>query len=386
MGHCSVEWCFLRKLLLARGCGSGEANLYQIDSDGDCLLPGAAACGDVCDPCPGDPTNTCTDSAISAPCPIYSSCEVDISTESVSVLAATWSGVPISITEGAGNFTVEASQVILQATLGPEGMIFGELGRPTVTFSWSDADDDGLVDGTDPPVSELELRVWKDGLAITGECGDPRHQPGNCYLVDACCDTAANTWTIELSSFSEFVVGVLRTRPVAGLRIVLKDKDANPSRRKLTVVAKDEAIVPPVPGSGGDPTVHGARVLLANPVTGELDEYLLPASGWVGLGTPAGSRGYKYTDKDLANGPCKKAVLRPGKLGKLVARCGGSQMNFDLDEPSQAALVATFQPGSDPALCAAFGGDVAKNVGILPGKTGLFKSRKAPPPASCPLP
>jgi len=155
-------------------------------------------------------------------------------------------------------------------------------------------------------------------------------------------------------------------------------------QRRLSLVSKSAAIVAPAPGQG-DPTQLGGVLRVANPLTGDDDvRYRLPASGWTGVGRPAGAKGYQYTDKRGANGPCTSVLVEPGK--KIDATCAGSGFAFTLNEPAQELVAASLTLGDDPTLCMQFGGVVKRDVPAQDGTAGLFKAEDAPPPESCPLP
>ena len=79
-------------------------------------------------------------------------------------------------------------------TILPEGQTFAV--PITIIFTWPDADSDGRVDGT--RFNEANLVVTKNNVAITGRC---RVEPG--------CDMAANTFTFQVSSLSEFTLAVV---------------------------------------------------------------------------------------------------------------------------------------------------------------------------------
>jgi hypothetical protein len=171
---------------------------------------------------------------------------------------------------------------------------------------------------------------------------------------------------------------------LTGNKLLVKDKEAQPEKRKLVMVSKDRAgLAAPAPGAADDPTTSGAQLTLFNPTTHESDTYALPASGWEGLGNPPGSRGYKYRDTALANGPCKKVIWKAGSV--LKALCKGAQIHYTLDEPSQGSLGIAFNAGST-RLCAVFGGEVKRDRPAAGGQTGLFKAKDAPPATTCVVP
>jgi hypothetical protein len=131
-----------------------------------------------------------------------------------------------------------------------------------------------------------------------------------------------------------------------------------------------------------DPTLAGATLVLGRG-SAEVASIALPAVNWRGLGSPPGSRGWRYADAQRASGPCTRVVV---KQKSLVASCTGDQLAFTLDEPAQGALAVSFASGSGRRTCLAFGGIVSRDVFTAPGPVGLFRARSAPAPASCPPP
>jgi cysteine-rich repeat protein len=169
---------------------------------------------------------------------------------------------------------------------------------------------------------------------------------------------------------------------LSGKSLVVKDEAGDPTQRRFVFVSKDPLIAAPAPNTPADPRVAGVTLRLARGVA-EVDDIVLPAAGWKGAGTPAGSEGYRYADPARANGPCKKACILTGR--KLRAVCAGSQIDFTLDEASQGELTVTVQPGPGLRSCMSFGGTVAKDTSAAAG-AGRFKAKNAPAPGSCPLP
>jgi hypothetical protein len=166
--------------------------------------------------------------------------------------------------------------------------------------------------------------------------------------------------------------------PVLGRRLVVADKAADPSARRISVTATDRAIKTPPSESAGDPTLGGGSITLMNPTTLESATLPLPSGSWRGLGTPAGSRGYKYGDPGGANGPCKAVLAKPGKL-RASCLGGLGPIPFSLDEPTQGALVLSLQLGAASAQCVRFGGDVRRDAGTAnPGPSGTFIATHAP--------
>jgi hypothetical protein len=175
-----------------------------------------------------------------------------------------------------------------------------------------------------------------------------------------------------------------------GKRLLVKDTDGDASRRKLLLIVKGEVIASPAPGGVADPTTAGAELRLLNPGTAESAIFNLSAANWEGLGKPPGAKGYKYTDKTLTDGPCKKVLIKSGKLLKAI--CQGSQIGFSLNESSQQTLAArlTIGTGVDaPSYCVKFSnadaGVVIADTPAINGGAGQFKAQEAPP-AVCPIP
>ncbi len=169
---------------------------------------------------------------------------------------------------------------------------------------------------------------------------------------------------------------------VSGKKLLVKDKDGQASKRKVVVLSKGAGIV--APASGDAPTTAGAELTLYNPTTTETDTYSLPAGNWQGIGNPPGVKGYKYKDSGQADGPCKVAMLKPGKLLKAV--CKGDQISFTLDEEQQGSLAVAMTMGSTRHCMLFEGASVLKDTQAAAGKTGLFKAKDPTAPAVCPVP
>ncbi len=172
---------------------------------------------------------------------------------------------------------------------------------------------------------------------------------------------------------------------VAGKKLIVKDRVGNASKRRLVVLSKDtNTILAAEPGSAADPTTAGATMTINNPSTGEEQSFSLPAVGWQGSGRPAGAKGYKYKDSPGANGPCNKAIIKPGKMIKIS--CKGSGIEFDLNENSQGSLGVKLAFGNEAGVehCMLFGGDISRDNGTSVKNTGLFKAKNPKAPATCP--
>ena len=111
------------------------------------------------------------------------------------------------------------------------------------------------------------------------------------------------------------------------------------------------------------------------------------AGSWPSAATPPICSG-PYKDVDQVDGPCTKALLKPGKLLKVL--CKGAQITFALNAPSQGTMALTFRAGTAAdglGYCAELSGAaIIKDTGAIGGDTGIFKAKGAPAPTACDLP
>lgn len=134
----------------------------------------------------------------------------------------------------------------------------------------------------------------------------------------------------------------------------------------------------PAPGSSEDPTLGGAELTFFDADFGGAGRvtFSLGATGWSGLGNPAGSKGYKYKGGvDSPAGACSVVLL---KSTVIKAVCKGAAVT--LAPPFAGALgVHLGLPVGTAALryCAALGGSEAKNDATQ------LKRKDAPAPGAC---
>jgi hypothetical protein len=122
-----------------------------------------------------------------------------------------------------------------------------------------------------------------------------------------------------------------------------------------------------LPGAGNDPRTEGATLRLQELVgTDELSttgqfSASLPSGGWKGLGSPAGSKGYKYKGAGTPSDPCKSVLVKE-KIVKAICKGAGIDMNAPVN--GDVAVLLNMGTNSKP-YCTTFGGTVVKNDSTL---------------------
>jgi cysteine-rich repeat protein len=160
--------------------------------------------------------------------------------------------------------------------------------------------------------------------------------------------------------------------PVGGDKLLLVD--TSPTKRKVRFKARQDPNIDPA--MAGNPTVLGAtlEVTGSGPGDGGSGPITLGASNWDGLGNPAGSKGYKFSDPSRATG-VRTVFFKPGASGgMLTVSGGGSNWPYAITQP-QDTISARFTIGSD-IYCAVF-------TTFDTNQPGRVVARNAPPPANC---
>jgi len=174
--------------------------------------------------------------------------------------------------------------------------------------------------------------------------------------------------------------------------LTMRDETSPPeaAARKLTFKAStkkdaaDHRVVVPAVGGAGDPTQHGATLVVYDSAgSGEKTTVTLPASGWRLLGKSTASNGYRFAGSD-PTGPVSRVIV---KADQLKVRAGKSSWTYTLNEPSQGRIAVQLQLGVGPAWCA---DAPAKASGTPPStaandRVDKFTAQpKTPAPAACP--
>jgi Leucine-rich repeat (LRR) protein len=180
-----------------------------MDRDGD-------GTPDLIDACPGDAENNCVTEASAAQFIGINGGSLSPQNESITMSVASGAlserdfGVPASedtnaesvftlttYTDGVYDTDQGDTHAVLASHIEPSGSTFDE--ETSIAFTWSDTNNDGIVDGT--LKNEADLYISKDGVVIAGPCSS-----------DAGCDMDANTYTVQVTSLSFFVLGTLEEK------------------------------------------------------------------------------------------------------------------------------------------------------------------------------
>ncbi|HJQ85505.1 MAG TPA: choice-of-anchor Q domain-containing protein [Candidatus Binatia bacterium] len=247
--------------------------------------------------------------------------------------------------------------LFLSAKLTPEGVTFNT--PVTVVFSWPDADaNPGTIDGTS--ILESQLRIFQNNVPITPTCGTaPCGTP-------PCCNTTANTFTITVTSFSDFDLvddSACTPQPLADAVLTLARLKAPPTDDRLRLNAtltldagKSPADVATGTGLGialGD-AAHGL-VAGARLAPGTFDPK--QKRGWR---KRKGGALWRYIDRSATPpGGIRRVVLKAagvdgsGKpLVALVVR--GRDLSYVTDPTPEATV--TLAPHAGPCFAARFPG------------------------------
>jgi DNA-binding beta-propeller fold protein YncE len=241
-----------------------------------------------------------------------------------------------------------------------------------------------------PPGEGVRVGIDRDadGCPDRTELDDGT-DPANPLSVPANCTGGATTTTTTTTTSTTSTT--LAVTLVETQALTLHDP-GTPDKRRLSFTSSTKTapaanrIVPPPPGSAGDPTQHGAVVTVYNAAGLTTDDVVaaLPAAGWTKLGGTSSFKGWRYTNKSVG-GPVSSVVV---KADKITLKAGKSGFAYTLDEPRQGSVAVDLFLGPF-SWCAAA---PAKASGNPPStaahdRPGLFVGQpKTPAPAVCPSP
>ena len=181
----------------------------------------------------------------------------------------------------------------------------------------------------------------------------------------------------QLSNLATF--DLLCPLPVAGTKLVVKDDDIDHTKRKVTFKSIDPTIVPAdatcaAPGGGG------GRLRLFSAQSGQDVTLPLPCARWAVLSADKPEKGYRYRDKDQLDGPCKKVVVKPGKLtATCTAKNPAHPIAYDLTAGGEGDLgVVLAAPTPYCTELPGSGGTLKRD------DAKVFSASNAPAPATCP--
>jgi hypothetical protein len=165
----------------------------------------------------------------------------------------------------------------------------------------------------------------------------------------------------------------------------LRDKTSppTPAARKITFKSNTKKDLPanrvllPAIGGAGDPTLHGASLVVYNSAgSGEKVTVPLAASGWKVLGSSTAPKGFKFTGSD-PNGPVSRVIV---KADQLKVRGGKANWAYTLNESSQGRMAVRLQLGTATGWCS----DAPAKAGSNDLVDRFTAAPKTPAPPSCP--
>jgi len=170
----------------------------------------------------------------------------------------------------------------------------------------------------------------------------------------------------------------------AKAQVIKQDKKAGFVAKLAKVVNKPLPKGSTFPLPAGDPTVTGGTMRFFKlGATTPSPDVSLPASGWSGLGSPAGSKGWKYKGAGTIADPCKIVIVKEKVIKAVCKSPGAFDSPFPYSLPiGMDAAAWELVIGSD-RYCTRSGpanADVKKDDA---GK-GIFKAVKGAAPAACP--
>jgi hypothetical protein len=266
-------------------------------------------------------------------------------------------------------------EVVVKGVVG--GRARGWVGGPDATFTTDF--------GGEPAVTDAALRTLAatPGQELTYLCAPPGS--GTRMGVDRDDDGAFDRTELDEGTDPADPASLPAGGPWRRIRtysLALRDRTLpapSAARRRFAFKAFSDRlgllavrILPPPPGSAGDPTLHGAAITVYNSAgrTADRVTIALPAGGWKAL-----RDGYRF-GAGARGAPISGVRLR---TDGLVVKGGGGAFGYTLDEPSQGRVAVRLTLGSGIRWCAdapatAGADQVDRFIGV----------RNSPPPDFCP--
>ena len=148
----------------------------------------------------------------------------------------------------------------------------------TLTFRWQDpnASNNDTIVGPTGNIQETKLQIWHNQQSIAGLCGS-----------SPACNRTANSWSVPVSSFSEFALG--GCSPMTKTHVSFAKLDVSVGRGTF---ALQGTVMLPAPISPTlDPAANGLRVAVEDSAGGSLIDAVLPAGAY----DPTSKIGWKTT-------------------------------------------------------------------------------------------
>ena len=194
---------------------------------------------------------------------------------------------------------------------------------------------------------------------------------------------AANTTTSSTTSTTMIPLTLIETHALK-----IKD-DADPAKRRFTFTSSTKRdpqanrIVPPAPGSNGDPTLNGAELIVYNAAGLTTDSVAIPLlSGWTPIGKAPNIKGWRFKSTDSSSGVSSVEV----QADKISVKGGTGAFGYTLDEPSQGSVGVRLLLGpggwcaDGPAKTSGNPPSTARNDTV----DKLVAEPKSPAPSTCP--